>query len=185
MDRSVWLEPSTAGASLQRCLYADAVMLVPLLCDRAEAMTWSLPKRLHIFVIHCSLKIFLFSVFKNDEGISQQTPLPYLCVCVCVYVCASIIFLTREQSTNADGIQAVWLTNMLSSCFSKRKFRTESISETRLCAWALTHVVIALSSLHLFYKNTSTCNSFHVKGTQPRTNYTFNPMTEFVQSKNQ
>lgn len=37
MDRSVWLEPRTAGASLLRCLYADAVMLVSSLCDRKVA----------------------------------------------------------------------------------------------------------------------------------------------------
>ncbi len=31
MDRSAWLESRTAGASLPRCLYADAVMPAPSL----------------------------------------------------------------------------------------------------------------------------------------------------------
>lgn len=37
MDRSAWLEPRTAGASLLRCLYADAVMPAPPLCERKVA----------------------------------------------------------------------------------------------------------------------------------------------------
>lgn len=37
MDRSAWLEPRTAGASLPRCLYADAVMLAPLPCEKVAA----------------------------------------------------------------------------------------------------------------------------------------------------
>ena len=37
MDRSVWLELRTAGASLPRCLYADAVMPVPSFSDREVA----------------------------------------------------------------------------------------------------------------------------------------------------
>lgn len=34
MDRSAWSEPGTAGASLPRCLYADAVMSASSLPER-------------------------------------------------------------------------------------------------------------------------------------------------------
>lgn len=37
MDRSAWLELRTAGASLPRCLYADAVMPAHSLCEREVA----------------------------------------------------------------------------------------------------------------------------------------------------
>lgn len=51
MDRSVWLEPGTAGASLQGCLYADAVMLLPSLGDTAVAAEVVLHKQMQFFFI--------------------------------------------------------------------------------------------------------------------------------------
>lgn len=52
MDRSACLKPRTAGALLQRCLYADAVMPTPSLCDREVGAEVPPPQAISYFVFH-------------------------------------------------------------------------------------------------------------------------------------
>lgn len=124
MDRSAWPEPSTAGASLPRCLYADAVMSASSLPERKVVAEVAPPSAISYFVAHFLLKAlsFLAPLLFISTLPAQTHPSShlYLCVCVCSHHLI-VCYDNRAQRKIPVGLCSLFfsLHCMFTSCWCR------------------------------------------------------------------
>lgn len=106
MDRSAWPEPGTAGASLLRCLYADAVMSASTLPERKVVAEVAPPSAISYFVAHFLLKALSFLLLFFSFQRSQPRHTLFL---VSIFVCARSHHLAVCCDNKAQRKSSVWL----------------------------------------------------------------------------
>lgn len=154
MDRSAWPEPSTAGASLPGCLYADAVMSASLLPERKVVAEVAPPSAISYFVAHFLLKAlsFLAPLLFISTLPAETRPYShlYLGVCMRARIISLCAVITKHKGRSQLG-SSLFFPSALHYMFTSCWCRSFLEGENYLYFWKMVfYLTFAKSPVEVF-----------------------------------